>query len=183
MGIAPTPWRRAWLCFVLTGTATLLDFGNAASSRQLVGVGILSKSDHAAQRALLREAWFQLPAVLTGLVLPRFFIAEAADPAVRQALAVESTTHGDVEVLFGQAEAYDAVPHQTVAMMRYFSGNPSVLWIIKTDDDVFLRADAIWRVLLDTARLYPKAARIYTGWMVMTCVCVCAGVHTIHNTI
>ena len=130
-----------------------------------------SKGEHAEQRALLRDSWFQLPAVRAGLVTPRFFLAEPARAEARRAVAAELAAHGDVELLRGQPEAYGAVPHQTLAMLRYFSSNSSVLWIIKTDDDVFLRADVARRALLQTAWLFPPGARLYTGWMVM---CVCA---------
>lgn len=74
--------------------------------------------------------------------------------------------YGDVLLLNGQPEAYDTVPHQTLAMLRHFGGNSSFAWIVKTDDDVFLRADALRRVLVGTAELFPKGARIYTGWLV-----------------
>ena len=132
----------------------------------LVGVGILSKGSHAAQRMTLRETWFQLPAVRAGLVLPRFFVAEPADVEVYRALTAEKADHGDIELLVGRAENYDAVPHQTLAMLAHFISNSSVQWIVKTDDDVFLRADEMWRVLIDTSRLFAKGARIYSGWMV-----------------
>jgi hypothetical protein len=105
--------------------------------------------------------------VRAGLVTPRFFLAEPARAEARRAVAAEQAAHGDVELLRGQPEAYGAVPHQTLAMLRYFSSNSSVLWIIKTDDDVFLRADVARRALLQTAWLFPPGARLYTGWMVM----------------
>ena len=98
---------------------------------------------------------------------PSFFVAEPAHAATRQAVASEAARHGDIELLVGQQEVYDAVPHQTLAMLRYFTSNASsFLWIIKTDDDVFLRADAAHSMLLATARLFPTGSRIYTGWMV-----------------
>ena len=132
----------------------------------LVGVGILSRSNHFAQRQLLRDSWFHLESIRAGLVLPRFFVAEPADVGMRQKLAAEHSLHGDLELLVGRPEAYDAVPHQTLAMLLHFSQNSSVLWIIKTDDDVFLRADAARQALLATSRLFPTVARIYSGWMV-----------------
>ena len=120
--------------------------------------------------SVLRDSWFQLPAVRAGRVLPRFFVAEPVSPAARLALSAEQDAHSDLEVLVGRAEAYAAVPHQTLAMLQHFTNSSlysrSVLWIVKTDDDVFLRADAALRALLATSHLHPPGARIYSGWMV-----------------
>ena len=102
--------------------------------------------------------------------MPRFFVAEPVSPAARLALSAEQDAHSDLEVLVGRAEAYAAVPHQTLAMLQHFTNTSlyglSVLWIVKTDDDVFLRADAALRALLATSHLHPTGARIYSGWMV-----------------
>ena len=203
---ASLPLRRPkWSAFLASCALTLgiasppsgEDAGRAGQTApaRLAGVGILSKGDHGEQRMMLRDSWFQLPAVQAGLVLPKFFLAEPTDAAVRMAVAAEQARYGDIEVMVDvpgvcilrvscamqctgtfckrnfdcrqKTEAYGNVPHQTLAMLRYFSNNSSVLWIIKTDDDVFLRADAALRTLLATSQLFPKGARIYAGWLVI----------------
>eukprot|EP00736_Rhodelphis_marinus_P003413 Rmarinus@m.19861 len=113
---------------------------------KVMGIGIVSKSDYAAKRQLLRDTWFRYP-IMQSLGSPveiRFFVASPSDPVQLKALLDESEKHGDIEVI-GVKEHYDNVPLQVMRIAEYYSRDHPARFIMKTDDDVFVRVPHLLR--------------------------------------
>lgn len=115
-----------------------------------VGVQTAPTLDSAARRAALRSSWF--PATAAALaaveretrVRVRFVVGDAPDAAADAALAAESRAHGPFLRLAGHAEAYDALSNKSVAFFRTaLRDAPGAAYVVKIDDDVFLRLDRV----------------------------------------
>mmetsp|Transcript_29391 Transcript_29391/g.94336 ORF Transcript_29391/g.94336 Transcript_29391/m.94336 type:complete len:467 (-) Transcript_29391:12-1412(-) len=135
------------------------------AQRAQVGIGILSKSSHRRRREAIRQSWFQLEGVTRGAMVARFFIATPSKEKRRKRLLREMEEHRDI-VLVPCQESYSSLPLQTLAMLSFFSLNVSVPWIVKTDDDVFIRANSLLLHLQAVASMYPPRSRVYAGWIV-----------------
>ncbi|KXZ43951.1 hypothetical protein GPECTOR_77g5 [Gonium pectorale] len=76
----------------------------------------------------------------SGAVVVRFVAGFAPrDPAAEAALSVEAEAHGDFMRLRGVEECYTCLPNKTRAFfVAALAAYPSVRWVLKMDDDVFL---------------------------------------------
>lgn len=129
-----------------------------------VGIGVVSKSGHFERRSLLRETVGGYASVKDGRAKLRFFIAKPGDAAEASLLEREAAEHGDVTII-EVPEGYHNVPEQTLGMLRHYTKDEPVRFIVKSDDDVLVRADMLTEWL---EQLHAKhgSARVYAGWIV-----------------
>jgi galactosylxylosylprotein 3-beta-galactosyltransferase len=106
------------------------------------------KYDYAARRAALRATWFppsqraldELQAA-SGLVV-RFVIGHSADAAAEGAVRSEAAAHGGFLRLPLQ-EGYDSLTNKTLTFLRHVAATYDAAYVIKADDDVYLRLDRV----------------------------------------
>ncbi|OAY81813.1 putative beta-1,3-galactosyltransferase 20 [Ananas comosus] len=115
-------------------------------------VGILSASNHFAERMAVRKTWMQSSEIKSSNVVARFFVALNPRKEVNAVLKKEAEYFGDV-VILPFIDRYELVVLKTVAICEYglLIGMPSQVhnlsaaYIMKCDDDTFVRVDVVSR--------------------------------------
>ena len=111
-----------------------------------------SQYDYAARRAAARAGWFPADRAARDAaerdlkVRVRFVVGEAANAAATAALAAEEEAAGGALFLrvAGVADRYDELPRKTAAFLAAaLADAPHALYILKVDDDVFVRLDRV----------------------------------------
>ncbi|KAJ6840017.1 hydroxyproline O-galactosyltransferase GALT2 [Iris pallida] len=105
-------------------------------------VGILSGTNHFAERMAIRKTWMQYPEIKSSYVVARFFVALGPRKEVNAALKKESDYFGDV-VILPFMDHYELVVLKTIAICEYGVYNTSAAYIMKCDDDTFVRMDVV----------------------------------------
>ncbi|KAI4336060.1 hypothetical protein L6164_014636 [Bauhinia variegata] len=121
-------------------------------------IGILSAGNHFAERMAVRRSWMQHRLIKSSRVVARFFVALHPRKEVDIELKKEAEFFGDV-VIVPYMDNYDLVVLKTVAICEYGVHAVSAKYIMKGDDDTFVRVDAV----LDTARKVPAGRSFYIG--------------------
>ncbi|KAA3458376.1 hydroxyproline O-galactosyltransferase GALT6-like isoform X1 [Gossypium australe] len=118
-------------------------------------IGILSAGNHFAERMAIRKSWMQHNLVKSSIVHVRFFVA--VNPVLNHHLYVleqhprkevnvelknETEFFGDI-VIVPYMDNYDLVVLKTVAICEYGARTVSAKFIMKCDDDTFVRVDAV----------------------------------------
>ncbi|XP_020100470.1 hydroxyproline O-galactosyltransferase GALT2-like isoform X1 [Ananas comosus] len=107
-------------------------------------VGILSASNHFAERMAVRKTWMQSSEIKSSNVVARFFVALNPRKEVNAVLKKEAEYFGDV-VILPFIDRYELVVLKTVAICEYGVHNLSAAYIMKCDDDTFVRVDVVSR--------------------------------------
>ncbi|WOL15329.1 hydroxyproline O-galactosyltransferase GALT2 isoform X1 [Canna indica] len=107
-------------------------------------IGILSASNHFAERMAIRETWMQYPAIRSSTMAVRFFVALSPRKEVNSALKKEAEYFKDV-VILPFLDHYDLVVLKTIAICEFGVQNVTAAYIMKCDDDTFVRVDVILR--------------------------------------
>ncbi|KAL7132950.1 hypothetical protein ABFS83_12G109500 [Erythranthe nasuta] len=105
-------------------------------------IGILSAGNHFAERMAVRKSWMQYKTVKSANVVTRFFVAMHARKEVNVELMKESEYFGDI-VLVPYMDNYDLVVLKTIAICEYGVRTVAAKYIMKCDDDTFVRIDAV----------------------------------------
>ncbi|PWA87694.1 galactosyltransferase family protein [Artemisia annua] len=105
-------------------------------------IGVLSAGNHFAERMAVRKSWMQYDVVKSSHVVPRFFVALHARKEVNAELKKEADFFGDI-VIVTYMDNYDLVVLKTVAICEYGVRTASAKYIMKCDDDTFIRVDAV----------------------------------------
>lgn len=105
-------------------------------------IGILSAGNHFAERMAVRRSWMQSKLITSSKVVARFFVALNGRKEVNVELKKEAEFFGDV-VIVPFMDSYDLVVLKTVAICDYGVNTVSALYIMKCDDDTFVRVDAV----------------------------------------
>ncbi|KAL5544290.1 hypothetical protein UlMin_008074 [Ulmus minor] len=121
-------------------------------------IGILSAGSHFAERMAVRKSWMQHRLVKSSNVVARFFVALHARKEVNVELKKEAEFFGDI-VIVPYMDNYDLVVLKTVAICEYGVRSLSAKYIMKCDDDTFVRVDAV----IDEARKIPEGRSLYVG--------------------
>lgn len=123
------------------------------------------KYNYEARRRALRASWFpsgraELERVEReqGIVV-RFVAGSSADAALEAALSAEAEQHGDFLRLPHLIEGYAGLPTKTLRFLRAVTERYEPQYILKVDDDVFLRLDR----LPHAARQWSEAGADYVG--------------------
>ncbi|KAI8537627.1 hypothetical protein RHMOL_Rhmol09G0038800 [Rhododendron molle] len=104
-------------------------------------VGILSAGNHFAEQMAVRKSWMQHTLIKSSNVVARFLVALNGRKAVNLELKKEAEFFGDI-VIVPYLDNYDLVL-KTVAISEYGVHTVSAKYIMKCDDDTFVRVDAV----------------------------------------
>ncbi|KAJ0104781.1 hypothetical protein Patl1_17893 [Pistacia atlantica] len=121
-------------------------------------IGILSAGNHFAERMAVRKSWMQHELVKSSNVVARFFVALHARKEVNVELKKEAEFFGDI-VIVPYMDNYDLVVLKTVAICEHGARTVSAKYIMKCDDDTFVRVDAV----INEARKVPEGRSLYIG--------------------
>ncbi|GJS16830.1 hydroxyproline O-galactosyltransferase GALT6-like protein [Tanacetum coccineum] len=121
-------------------------------------IGVLSAGNHFAERMAVRKSWMQYDVVKSSHVVPRFFVALHARKEVNAELKKEADFFGDI-VIVTYMDNYDLVVLKTVAICEYGVRTASAKFIMKCDDDTFIRVDAV----LSEANKIDDGKSLYLG--------------------
>ncbi|CAI5469477.1 unnamed protein product [Closterium sp. Yama58-4] len=121
-------------------------------------IGILSATNHFAERTAVRKTWLQHPQIRSGEVVARFFLALHPSIQVNVEVHKEAALYGDMVVL-PFVDRYDLVVLKTIAICEFGLRNVSTNYIMKVDDDNFVRLDAVF----DEIRFANHASGLYMG--------------------
>ncbi|KAJ6749455.1 hypothetical protein OIU85_000128 [Salix viminalis] len=123
-----------------------------------VFIGILSATNHFAERMAVRKTWMQSSAIKSSNVVARFFVAMNPRKEVNAVLKKEAAYFGDI-VIVPFMDRYELVVLKTIAICEFGVQNVSAAYIMKCDDDTFVRVDI---VLKEIDRTSPSKS-LYMG--------------------
>ncbi|KAM0982565.1 hypothetical protein ACFXTH_015463 [Malus domestica] len=121
-------------------------------------IGILSAGNHFAERMAVRKSWMQHNLIRSSKVVARFFVALHAKKEVNVELKKEAEFFGDI-VIVPYMDNYDLVVLKTVAICEYGVRTRAAKYIMKCDDDTFVRVGAVIR----EAHKVPEGRSLYVG--------------------
>lgn len=121
-------------------------------------IGVLSATNHFAERMAVRKTWMQSAAVKSSNVVVRFFVALSSRKEVNAVLKKEAAYFGDV-VILPFMDHYELVVLKTIAICEYGVHTLTASYIMKCDDDTFVRVDT---VLKEIDGIPPKKS-LYMG--------------------
>ncbi|KAJ1421760.1 Glycosyl transferase, family 31 [Sesbania bispinosa] len=121
-------------------------------------IGVLSAGNHFAERMAVRKSWMQHRLIKSATVVARFFVALHPRQEVNVELKKEAEFFGDI-VIVPYLDNYDLVVLKTVAICEYGVHTVSAKYIMKGDDDTFVKVDAV----INEARKFPDDASFYIG--------------------
>ncbi|CAA6668544.1 unnamed protein product [Spirodela intermedia] len=105
-------------------------------------IGILSATNHFAERMAIRKTWFQSSAIRSSKVAARFFVALNPRKEVNAVLKKEADYFGDI-VILPFIDRYELVVLKTISICEFGVYNLTAEYIMKCDDDTFVRVDTI----------------------------------------
>ncbi|KZV21523.1 beta-1,3-galactosyltransferase 15-like [Dorcoceras hygrometricum] len=105
-------------------------------------VGVLSTANNLRRRMAVRSSWMQYPAVRSGQVAVRFFVGLNKNQTVNKELWDEARTFEDIQ-LMPFIDSYSLITWKTIAICIYGTEVVSAEFIMKTDDDSFVRVDEV----------------------------------------
>ncbi|KMT07173.1 hypothetical protein BVRB_6g154980 [Beta vulgaris subsp. vulgaris] len=123
-------------------------------------IGIISAGDHFAERMAVRKSWMQHDLVKSSIVVARFFVALHERETINVELKKEAEFFGDI-IIVPYLDNYDLVVLKTLAICKYGVHILSAKYIMKCDDDTFVRVDAV----LEEARQVNSHKSLYAGKM------------------
>ncbi|XP_038893305.1 hydroxyproline O-galactosyltransferase GALT6-like isoform X1 [Benincasa hispida] len=123
-------------------------------------IGILSAGNHFAERMAVRKSWMQHKLIRSSLVVARFFVAMHGRKEVNIELKKEAEYFGDI-VIVPYMDNYDLVVLKTIAICEYGVRTVAAKYIMKCDDDTFVRVDAV----MNEAHKVQAGRSLYVGNM------------------
>lgn len=122
-------------------------------------IGILSAGNHFAERMAVRKSWMQHKLIKSSHVVARFFVALHARKDMNIDIKKEAEYFGDI-VIVPYMDHYDLVVLKTIAICEYGIRTMAAKYIMKCDDDTFVRVDSI----INEARQF-RSRSLYMGNM------------------
>ncbi|GAB2214145.1 hypothetical protein Droror1_Dr00018484 [Drosera rotundifolia] len=105
-------------------------------------IGILSTGAHFAERMAVRKSWLQHLLIRSSVVVARFFVALHESDAINAELVKEAQFFGDI-IIVPFLDNYSLVVLKTIAICEFGVNSLSAKYIMKCDDDTFVRVDAV----------------------------------------
>ncbi|GMP58165.1 hypothetical protein CsSME_00021931 [Camellia sinensis var. sinensis] len=121
-------------------------------------IGILSAGNHFAERMAVRKSWMQHPFIKSLNVVARFFVALHGRQEINAELMKETEFFRDI-VIVPYMDNYDLVVLKTVAICEYGVRRVAANYIMKCDDDTFVRIDAV----IEEAKKVHGGRSLYVG--------------------
>ncbi|KAG7576282.1 Concanavalin A-like lectin/glucanase domain superfamily [Arabidopsis thaliana x Arabidopsis arenosa] len=119
-------------------------------------VGVFSTGNNFKRRMALRRSWMQYEAVRSGKVAVRFLIGLHTKEKVNLEMWRESKAYGDIQFM-PFVDYYGLLSLKTVALCILGTKVIPAKYIMKTDDDAFVRIDE----LLSSLKEKPSSALLY----------------------
>ncbi|OVA16690.1 Galectin [Macleaya cordata] len=110
--------------------------------RLVMLVGVFSTGNNFERRMALRRSWMQYGAVRSGDVAVRFFVGLHKNSKVNVELWREAQTYGDIQ-LMPFVDYYSLITLKTIAICLMGTKILPAKYIMKTDDDAFVRIDEV----------------------------------------
>ncbi|VAI23580.1 unnamed protein product [Triticum turgidum subsp. durum] len=120
-------------------------------------IGILSAANHFAERMAVRKSWM-IATRRSSNSVARFFVALNGKKEVNEELKKEAEFFGDI-VLVPFMDSYDLVVLKTIAIAEYGVRVVQAKYVMKCDDDTFVRIDAV----LDQVKKVKNGGSMYVG--------------------
>lgn len=105
-------------------------------------IGVFSTANNFKRRMAVRRTWMQYPAVKSGTVAARFFVGLHKNQIVNEELWSEIKTYGDIQ-LMPFVDYYGLITWKTIAICIFGTEAVSAKYVMKTDDDAFVRVDEV----------------------------------------
>ncbi|KAG5604246.1 hypothetical protein H5410_025738 [Solanum commersonii] len=121
-------------------------------------IGILSAGNHFSERMAVRKSWMQHPSLKSSNVVARFFVAMHGRKEINVELIKEAEFFGDI-VIVPYMDNYDLVVLKTVAICEYGVRTVVAKYVMKCDDDTFVRIDAVMKEV----KKVPRGRSLYVG--------------------
>ncbi|KAJ4747099.1 hypothetical protein LUZ62_052469 [Rhynchospora pubera] len=120
-------------------------------------IGILSAGNHFAERMAVRKSWMSSVRKSNNIVA-RFFVALNGRQEVNMELKKEAEFFGDI-VIVPFLDSYDLVVLKTIAICEYGVQVVSAKYVMKCDDDNFVRIESVMNELMKV----PDDRSLYMG--------------------
>ncbi|XP_044368007.1 hydroxyproline O-galactosyltransferase GALT5 isoform X2 [Triticum aestivum] len=122
-------------------------------------IGILSAGSHFTERMAVRRSW--MSAVRnSSSTMARFFVALNGRREVNEDLKKEADFFGDI-IIVPFVDSYDLVVLKTVAICEYAARVVAARYVMKCDDDTFVRLDSVMAEI----KKIPEDKSFYMGNM------------------
>ncbi|KAJ7943466.1 Beta-1,3-galactosyltransferase [Quillaja saponaria] len=120
-------------------------------------IGVFSTANNFKCRMAVRRTWMQYNAVRSGAAAVRFFVGLHKNQLVNEELWKEARTYGDIQ-LMPFVDYYSLITWKTLAICIFGTEVVSAKFVMKTDDDAFVRMDEVLaslsRIKLTNGLLY-----------------------------
>ncbi|KAL8486075.1 hypothetical protein ACS0TY_022977 [Phlomoides rotata] len=117
-----------------------------SSKRLLLLIGVFSSGNNFERRMAIRRTWMQYDAVRSGEVAVRFFIGLHKNKEVNFKLWREAQAYGDIQ-LMPFVDYYSLLTYKTIAICILGTKVLPARYIMKMDDDAFVRVDEVLSIL------------------------------------
>ncbi|KAH7835509.1 hypothetical protein Vadar_026811 [Vaccinium darrowii] len=105
-------------------------------------VGVFSTANNFKKRMAVRRTWMQYAAVRSGAVAVRFFVGLHKNRMVNDELWNEAQTYRDIQMM-PFVDYYSLITWKTLAICIFGTEVVSAKYVMKTDDDSFVRVDEV----------------------------------------
>ncbi|XP_052186141.1 beta-1,3-galactosyltransferase GALT1-like [Diospyros lotus] len=105
-------------------------------------IGVVSTANNFKRRMAVRRTWMQYAAVRSGAVAVRFFVGLHKNQMVNEELWNEAQTYKDIQ-LMPFVDYYSLITWKTVAICLFGTKVAYAKFVMKTDDDAFVRVDEV----------------------------------------
>ncbi|KAK2636202.1 hypothetical protein Ddye_030994 [Dipteronia dyeriana] len=120
-------------------------------------IGVFSTANNFKRRMAVRRTWMQYASVRSGAVAVRFFVGLHKNQIVNGELWNEARTYGDIQ-LMPFVDYYSLITWKTLAICIFGTKVVSAKFVMKTDDDAFVRVD---EVLTSLNRIHVTSGLLY----------------------
>ncbi|XP_027359918.1 beta-1,3-galactosyltransferase GALT1 [Abrus precatorius] len=105
-------------------------------------IGVFSTANNFKRRMAVRRTWMQYNAVRSNMTAVRFFVGLHKSPIVNEELWKEAQTYGDIQ-LMPFVDYYSLITWKSLAICIFGTQVVSANFVMKTDDDAFVRVDEV----------------------------------------
>lgn len=114
-------------------------------------IGVLSATNHFAERMAVRKTWMQSSAIKSSNVVVRFFVALNPRKEVNAIMKKEAAYFGDI-IILPFMDRYELVVLKTIAICEFGVQNVTAAYVMKCDDDTFVRVDTVLKEIEGISR-------------------------------
>ncbi|PIN23267.1 Galactosyltransferase [Handroanthus impetiginosus] len=126
----------------LVADAQQLKATSLSNKRVVLLIGVFSSGNNFERRMAIRRTWMQYDAVRSGAVAVRFFIGLHKNKEVNFRLWKEAQAFGDIQ-LMPFVDYYSLLTYKTIAICIMGTKILPAKYIMKMDDDAFVRIDEV----------------------------------------